>query len=668
MGIFSKLAAAFRNTPSPTAQKVGKGKNKGKGKREPAKRPLAMGYIRLSRPWGLGDDVCAKAAADGGNLLAVTQLVEDMLSDGVISGAVQTLSAGLIHLPLVIEGPDKIRDWLLGGKKRRVSEFWRMHPPDVLTRVVLWGILLGLGLGEYVADPKTGEAVLHFVEMHGLTWRKCPITGQQILEITTNGDREVIEPGNGRWFVFAPWGLLRFWAYGKWRPCARAWIDKTSAQDQRSVHGNRIAMGITHVTTPENKSRDADALAIADALALPNPPVIVTETGYTVTHTAIGGTGYEQWTAAKKEADEDIVIALTGQTVTSGMTGTGFATGDIHANLAQTFIEEYAGALSRSIQRDGIEPAVERLGVKPSCVNVEFDATSPSERDAAGKAAAALGDGITKANAALLPDGKRVNVETLAAQSKIEIVDIEVGTVEASTTFHGIPLVIEYEPGSIRAGIGASGEPWAVSMGSNAYGFIPGTEGDDGDPLDVYLGPSRKSRRVFVMKQLDQFGDPDELKLFMGYRDLEAAQFAWEELVGIDDLVGGWSESSLDVLQAFFSAAPKQLQTSTADADVDASQGSTEQVEVETAALAEVAPSAIATKAVNPDAVRLAEEMTLHQARRCDHGRVSDCEKCDVERVRGILLDENGKPVLDDNGDPKWKIAWRAIGSEQVTP
>lgn len=664
-----KQSAALQLATAPITQApTGVKRSKKKGSREAAKAPLAMGYYRQSRVWGLGDDVCAKSLADGGNLRHVAELVEDMLSDGVISGTVQILSAGLIRLPLVINGPDKIKEWLLGSKKVRASAFWKMHPHDVLTRIVMWGILFGLGLGEYVEDPCTGERVLHFVEPHGLSWRKCAVTGQQILEYNVNGVPEAVTPGNGRWFVFAPWGIQRFWMYGKWRPCARAWIDKTSAQDQRSVHGNRVAMGITHLKTPEGKSRDADSQVLSDALAMPATPVIVTEDGYTLEHIQIGGAGYEQWSSSKKEADTDIVIALTGQTVTSGMTGTGFSTGDIHAQLAQVFVAEYAGALSLSIQRDGIEPTMECNYIDPGTVDIEFDSTSPSERDAAGKAAAALGDGITKANAALLPEGKRVVVATLAAQSNIEIEDIESDS-EASMMFHGVPLVIEYQPGSIRAGINANGKPWASKMGSNAYGFIPGTEGEDGEALDVYLGSARESQRVFVLNQLDQFGDHDELKLFIGYNSLQAAQFAWEELVGIDELVGGWEESSLDILRSFFASAPKRLPApSTEETSADVPElPLPSPTKAETAALAQDVPTANVSEPCNEDAVRLAKEMTTHQARRCDHGRVGECDKCHVERVRGILLDENGAPVLDENGDPKWKIEWRATGSGQVT-
>jgi len=55
------------------------------------------------------------------------------------------------------------------------------------------------------------------------------------------------------------------------------------------------------------------------------------------------------------------------------------------------------------------------------------------------------------------------------------------------------------------------------------------------------------------------------------------------------------------------------------------------------------------------DAIRLAEEMTEHGIARCEHDRVNKCDKCGIERTRGVLLGPDGKPA-------GWKIAWRAIG------
>ena len=50
----------------------------------------------------------------------------------------------------------------------------------------------------------------------------------------------------------------------------------------------------------------------------------------------------------------------------------------------------------------------------------------------------------------------------------------------------GYDVTIENPKGSVRSGKDADGTPWSVTM-NNTYGYIRGTEGVDGDHIDVYL-------------------------------------------------------------------------------------------------------------------------------------------------------------------------------------
>ena len=62
---------------------------------------------------------------------------------------------------------------------------------------------------------------------------------------------------------------------------------------------------------------------------------------------------------------------------------------------------------------------------------------------------------------------------------------------------HGMRISIENPADSVRSGVGKDGEPWDSRM-QHDYGYIRGTEGADGDHMDVFLGPDFKSREVPV--------------------------------------------------------------------------------------------------------------------------------------------------------------------------
>lgn len=94
---------------------------------------------------------------------------------------------------------------------------------------------------------------------------------------------------------------------------------------------------------------------------------------------------------------------------------------------------------------------------------------------------------------------------------------------------HGMRISIENEADSVRSGTDKNGEPWDSRM-QHDYGYIRGTEGADGDHLDVFLGPDFKSREVpvFVIDQHDpDTKDFDEHKVMLGFKTKDDALRAY---------------------------------------------------------------------------------------------------------------------------------------------
>lgn len=92
-------------------------------------------------------------------------------------------------------------------------------------------------------------------------------------------------------------------------------------------------------------------------------------------------------------------------------------------------------------------------------------------------------------------------------------------------------VTIEQPKGSVRSGVDANGNKWETTM-QNTYGYIRGTEGVDGDHIDVFLSndiDGWNGRRVFVVDQYNEDGSFDEHKVMLGFNetdDAEAAYFA----------------------------------------------------------------------------------------------------------------------------------------------
>lgn len=92
-------------------------------------------------------------------------------------------------------------------------------------------------------------------------------------------------------------------------------------------------------------------------------------------------------------------------------------------------------------------------------------------------------------------------------------------------------ITIEQPKGSVRSGVDANGNKWETTM-QNTYGYIRGTEGVDGDHIDVFLSndiDGWNGRRMFVVDQYNEDGSFDEHKVMLGFNetdDAEAAYFA----------------------------------------------------------------------------------------------------------------------------------------------
>lgn len=90
----------------------------------------------------------------------------------------------------------------------------------------------------------------------------------------------------------------------------------------------------------------------------------------------------------------------------------------------------------------------------------------------------------------------------------------------------GYDITIENPKGSERSGVDTNGQPWSVTM-NNSYGYIRGTEGVDGDHIDVFLSDNPAGGKVYVIDQMNEDGSFDEHKVMYGFNSALAAKSAY---------------------------------------------------------------------------------------------------------------------------------------------
>lgn len=129
--------------------------------------------------------------------------------------------------------------------------------------------------------------------------------------------------------------------------------------------------------------------------------------------------------------------------------------------------------------------------------------------------------GKTSSPEAVQAEESRVNTSPTDAQK-------EAGNYQKGhINIDGYDITIENPKGSVRSGVDSKGNRWESTM-HNTYGYIRGTEGVDGDHIDVFLSDNPASGNVYVIDQVNpNTGEFDEHKVMYGFASEEEARQAY---------------------------------------------------------------------------------------------------------------------------------------------
>lgn len=156
-------------------------------------------------------------------------------------------------------------------------------------------------------------------------------------------------------------------------------------------------------------------------------------------------------------------------------------------------------AAARQAEQDAIRPAVDRV----------LGAGAASVDTAAHEAATSPTNDLSE-----------------PTQAQKEAGNYKVGRIRVA----GLDISIENPQGSTRSGVDPDGKPWSNEMQSH-YGYIRGSEGKDGDHVDVFVKPGTPSDfegSAFVVDQVDpRNGKHDEHKVMLGYANESEARDAY---------------------------------------------------------------------------------------------------------------------------------------------
>ena len=155
----------------------------------------------------------------------------------------------------------------------------------------------------------------------------------------------------------------------------------------------------------------------------------------------------------------------------------------------------------------------ERVDAENEAYRRELE-SQESGTPAEGRATEPLGDTVAAAEA---------EVNTNPTEKQKEAGNYRKGHVRID----GFNVTIENPKGSIRSGVDATGKEWSITM-NNTYGYMRGTQGVDGDHIDVFLSDNPDNGNVYIVDQINQeTGEFDEHKVMYGFNSMEEAKEAY---------------------------------------------------------------------------------------------------------------------------------------------
>lgn len=94
--------------------------------------------------------------------------------------------------------------------------------------------------------------------------------------------------------------------------------------------------------------------------------------------------------------------------------------------------------------------------------------------------------------------------------------------------WNGLDIAIENPVGTVREGVDETGKAWRTEF-KHAYGEVLRTEGADGDPVDVFMGPDEGAPEVYIVRQMKRkkWDEYDEDKCFLGFSSMDEAKAAY---------------------------------------------------------------------------------------------------------------------------------------------
>ncbi len=413
--------------------------------------PLELGLIELpTRPrseYTMGVRRQALHEADAGRLRDAADLTRAAMTEsGYCRGILSDLTHGLWGLPRSFIGNAKMIQ-ALDDTPERIGEWRTMFPHPDAIRLMSWGITLGVGLGQMRRrwDSPTKSYPISLEEAEDGSWRKPvrPVGAYDTRVLRAwdpkhlrhqwwdetwflmTADGEIrIEPNDGEWMLYLPYGEVKPWEYGAWKALTIAFILQRDSLFDRSRHAEVLAP-VRVGKVPQGTTERQRNLYLRQIRTMQRMGAFVLPPGLEYTVVESSGRIADIYDKIIEWANGDFAMITGALTTATGSPG--FSKGDVQERFTRSILSSFGASLASCLHAGGLVPwALDNYGDE-NAPRPEFDAVAPEDKLVRAQTIGAAGEALVKMSEGLKTAGKRItaaSVEKFAQSLGFEVEDI----------------------------------------------------------------------------------------------------------------------------------------------------------------------------------------------------------------------------------------------------